>query len=78
MAKVLNQYIVDEMLKSDIEINYDSFYKDDLVLMITICRDKYKKAQEIINKTLNYLDNGYLINTKELKNMLKGDVCDEQ
>ncbi len=42
-VRMMNEYIIDEMLKSDQEINYDNFYKDDLIQMLKVCREKYKE-----------------------------------
>ncbi len=42
-VRVMNEYQIDALLTSDIEINYDNFYKDDLVSMLKVCRDRYRK-----------------------------------
>lgn len=53
-VRVMNEYQIDEMLKSEDEINYDNFYKDQLIDMLKVCRDKYKKELERKNKLIEF------------------------
>ena len=45
----LNKYIVIEMMKSDKLINYNAFYKNDLIFMLQILREEYKKMDLKLN-----------------------------
>lgn len=44
-VKQIDEYICAEMIKSDIELNYENFYKDDLIRLLKECRKEYKKSQ---------------------------------
>ena len=52
-VRVMNEYQIDAMLKSDIDINYDNFYKEQLIDMLKVCRDKYKKELETKSKVID-------------------------
>lgn len=47
MIKVIqtDEYLIAEMIKSDVVINYDNFYKHDLIRYAEISRNMFKKLQ---------------------------------
>ena len=49
-VRQIDEYVCAEMIKSDIELNYDKFYKDDLIRLLEACRKEYKKQKEVIDK----------------------------
>ena len=80
-VRQIDEYVCAEMIKSDIELNYDKFYKDDLIRLLEACRKEYKKQKEVINKAIEYINrqikddyycrkSDYLINN--LLDILKG------
>ena len=85
-VRVMNEYQIDEMLKSDTDINYDNFYKDQLIDMLKVCRDRYKKELERKNNAKLFLCKKDMeanltgeatFNSIKLINILDGDVDDE-
>lgn len=52
-VKQMDEYVCAEMIKSDIELNYDNFYKDDLIRLLKVCRKLYKEVQEINEETID-------------------------
>ncbi len=56
-VRQIDEYVCAEMIKSDIELNYDKFYKDDLIRLLEACRKEYKKQKEVIDKANELLKN---------------------
>lgn len=56
-VRQIDEYVCAEMIKSDIELNYDKFYKDDLIRLLEACRKEYKKQKEAIDKAIELLNN---------------------
>lgn len=54
-VRTMNEYQIDAMLKSDIDINYDNFYKEQLIDMLKVCRDKYKNELKAKNEAIEYI-----------------------
>lgn len=46
--------------------------KEQLIDYFCQIQQENKKYKEVINKLNNYVYNGYLINTKDIKDILKG------
>ncbi len=55
-VRQIDEYVCAEMIKSDIELNYDKFYKDDLIRLLEACRKEYKKQKEVIDKAIKFLE----------------------
>lgn len=67
-VRQINEYVCAEMIKSDIELNYDKFYKDDLIRLLEACRKEYKKQKEVIDKAIEKI-NDYKVYCKENKGL---------
>ena len=74
-VRQIDEYVCAEMIKSDIELNYDKFYKDDLIRLLEACRKEYKKQKEVIDKTIEYIKNSVL--GSELSDSDSIDIKDE-
>ena len=75
-VRQIDEYVCAEMIKSDIELNYDKFYKDDLIRLLEACRKEYKKQKEVIDKINNYINAHWVIDKpikfkNDLKDILK-------
>ena len=55
-VRQIDEYVCAEMIKSDIELNYDKFYKDDLIRLLEACRKEYKKQKEVIDRIKGYIE----------------------
>ena len=55
-VKQMDEYVCAEMIKSDIELNYDNFYKDDLIRLLKVCRKLYKEVQEINEEAIDFIE----------------------
>lgn len=87
-VRQIDEYICAEMIKSDIELNYENFYKDDLIRLLKECRKEYKKLQsklkikeEVIKKFEKYLndcvselENNY--GTSSIQNAINTGIVD--
>lgn len=49
-TKILNKYEIKMLALSDKDINYDSFYKEELIAFCKCLKEEYKKQKEVINK----------------------------
>lgn len=49
-TKILNKYEIKMLALSDRDINYDNFYKEELIAFCKCLKEEYKKQKEVINK----------------------------
>lgn len=49
-TKILNKYEIKLLALSDRDINYDNFYKEELIAFCKCLKEEYKKQKEVINK----------------------------
>lgn len=55
---------------SDRDINYDNFYKEELIAFCKCLKEEYKKQKEVVEKIFNYLEDKYGYN------LTKGTIND--
>lgn len=49
-TKILNKYEIKLLALSDRDINYDNFYKEELIAFCKCLKEEYKKQKEAIDK----------------------------
>lgn len=72
-VKQMDEYVCAEMIKSDIELNYENFYKDDLIRLLKVCRKLYKEVQEINEEAINFIEKN---STGDLKITFGADLLE--
>jgi hypothetical protein len=55
-TKILNKYEIKLLALSDIDINYDNFYKEELIAFCKCLKEEYKKQKEAIDKAIKSLE----------------------
>ena len=68
--KILNKYEIKLLALSDRDINYDNFYKEELIAFCKCLKEEYKKQKEVVEKIFNYLEDKYGYN------LTKGTIND--
>ena len=48
-TKILNKYEIKLLALSDRDINYDNFYKEELIAFCKCLNEEYKKQKEVID-----------------------------
>lgn len=48
-TKILNKYEIKLLALSDRDINYDNFYKEELIAFCKCLKEEYKKQKEVID-----------------------------
>lgn len=56
-TKILNKYEIKLLALSDRDINYDNFYKEELIAFCKCLKEEYKKQKEVIDKANKKLNN---------------------
>lgn len=56
-VKQADEYVIAELIKSEVEINYDKFFKDDLIKIAKVSRNLYKNILNENKKLKNQLQN---------------------
>lgn len=69
-TKILNKYEIKLLALSDRDINYDNFYKEELIAFCKCLKEEYKKQKEVVEKIFNYLEDKYGYN------LTKGTIND--
>lgn len=49
-TKILNKYEIKMLALSDRDINYDNFYKEELIAFCKCLKEEYKKRKEVIEE----------------------------
>lgn len=70
VTKILNKYEIKLLALSDRDINYDNFYKEELIAFCKCLKEEYKKQKEVVEKIFNYLEDKYGYN------LTKGTIND--
>lgn len=82
-TRIINKYHIKEMLLNG-NPQFENFYKEDLIKFCEVARELIKennqanllvncikKYKEVIDKLNKYMYSDYLINSKEIKDILK-------
>ena len=56
-TKILNKYEIKLFALSDRDINYDNFYKEELIAFCKCLKEEYKNQKEVIDKANKKLNN---------------------
>lgn len=52
-TNLLNKYQIKALALSDMDINYDKFYKDEVIKFCVCLREEYKKCKTMIDNAKN-------------------------
>ena len=56
-TKILNKYEIKLLALSDRDINYDNFYKEELIAFCKCLKEEYKNQKEVIDRANKKLNN---------------------
>ena len=59
-TKILNKYEIKLLALSDRDINYDNFYKEELIAFCKCLKEEYKKQKEAIDKAMDILKDNFV------------------
>lgn len=59
-TKILNKYEIKMLALSDRDINYDNFYKEELIAFCKCLKEEYKKQKEAIDKAMDILKDNFV------------------
>lgn len=55
-TKILNKYEIKLLALSDRDINYDNFYKEELIAFCKCLKEEYKKQKKALDKIIEIIN----------------------
>lgn len=55
-TKILNKYEIKMLALSDRDINYDNFYKEELIAFCKCLKEEYKKQKKALDKIIEIIN----------------------